>query len=353
MKSKKTFRKNLITYAMVIAAFIICQLAVEGTIDGFKMSRSLKGQLVPICVYIVMAVSLNLTVGISGELSLGHAGFMSVGAFSGIVMSSWLVSAFQFENETIRLIIAMVTGGVFAGIAGVLIGIPVLRLRGDYLAIVTLAFGEIIRNVMNCLYFSLDGAKLYIGFNNPSLPGKLLVNGPAGATGVDKISTFVMGFALIIFTLIVVLNLINSRSGRAIMAIRDNRIAAESVGLSVTKYKMMAFVISAALAGMAGALYSLNYSTVAASKFKFDTSILVLVFVVLGGIGNIRGSVIAATLLTVLPEVLRAFSDYRMLVYAVVLIAVMLATNSPFLAAKLEAVKALITRKDKKEGNLA
>ena len=339
MKSKKTFRKNLITYAMVIVAFIICQLAVEGTIDGFKMSRSLKGQLVPICVYIVMAVSLNLTVGISGELSLGHAGFMSVGAFSGIVMSSWLVSAFQFENETIRLIIAMVTGGVFAGIAGVLIGIPVLRLRGDYLAIVTLAFGEIIRNVMNCLYFSLDGAKLHIGFNNPSLPGKLLVNGPAGATGVDKISTFVMGFALIIFTLIVVLNLINSRSGRAIMAIRDNRIAAESMGINVTKYKMMAFVTSAVLAGMAGALYGLNYSTVTAAKFRFDTSILVLVFVVLGGIGNIRGSIIAATVLTILPEVLRAFSDYRMLVYAIVLIVVMLATNSPLLMNLVERIR--------------
>ena len=338
-KSKKIFINNLITYGIVILAFIICQLAVEGTIDGFKMSRSLKGQLVPICVYIVMAVSLNLTVGISGELSLGHAGFMSVGAFSGIVMSSWLVSAFQFENELLRLLIAMVTGGVMAGIAGVLIGIPVLRLRGDYLAIVTLAFGEIIRNVLNCLYFSLDGAKLYIGFNNPNLPGKVFVNGPAGATGVDKISTFVMGFVLILFTLFVILNLINSRSGRAIMAIRDNRIAAESMGINVTKYKMMAFVTSAVLAGMAGALYGLNYSTVTAAKFRFDTSILVLVFVVLGGIGNIRGSIIAATVLTILPEVLRAFSDYRMLVYAIVLILVMLATNSPLLMNLVERIR--------------
>ncbi|MBQ7866307.1 MAG: branched-chain amino acid ABC transporter permease [Clostridia bacterium] len=332
---KKTTKQDFITYAGVILAFVI--LSIMG--DAGMLSRSLKGQLVPICCYIVMAVSLNLTVGILGELSLGHAGFMSVGAFSGIVMSSWLVNAFQFENETLRLIIAMVTGGLFAGIAGVLIGIPVLRLRGDYLAIVTLAFGEIIRNVMNCLYFSLDGAKLYIGFSNPNLPGKLLVNGPAGATGVDKISTFVMGFALILFTLFVVLNLINSRSGRAIMAIRDNRIAAESMGINVTKYKMMAFVTSAVLAGMAGALYGLNYSTVTAAKFRFDTSILVLVFVVLGGIGNIRGSIIAATVLTILPEVLRAFSDYRMLVYAIVLIVVMLATNSPLLMNLVERIR--------------
>ena len=142
-----------------------------------------------------------------------------------------------------------------------------------------------------------------------------------------------MGFALVLFTLFVVLNLINSRSGRAIMACRDSRIAAESVGINVTKYRMMAFVTSAFLAGMAGTLYGLNMSSVQASRFNFDTSILVLVFVVLGGIGNIWGSIIAATLLTVLPELLREFSDYRMLVYAVVLILVMLVTNSPMMRA--------------------
>ena len=333
-KLSKTTVRNLFTYLLVIAAFVICQSMV----NAGAMSRSLRGQLVPICVYVVMAVSLNLTVGISGELSLGHAGFMSVGAFSGIVASTWLLGAFSMENEVVRLILAMVFGGVFAGIAGVIIGVPVLRLRGDYLAIVTLAFGEIIRNVLNCLYISIDAGRVYISFNSPNIPGEMLVNGPAGATGVDKIATFGMGFALILFTLVVVLNLINSRSGRAIMAVRDNRIAAESVGINVTKYRMMAFVTSAVLAGMAGALYGLNYSSVQASKFDFNTSILVLVFVVLGGIGNICGSVIAATLLTILPELLRAFSDYRMLVYAIVLILVMLATNSPVARAFFERV---------------
>ena len=213
-----------------------------------------------------------------------------------------------------------------------------LRLRGDYLAIVTLAFGEIIRNVLNCLYVALDGGKLLVTFNTPitqSLESiqagnrfMMVINGPQGGTVAAKLSNFTIGFALVMFTLIVVLNLINSRSGRAIMAIRDNRIAAESVGVGATRYKMMAFVISAALAGMAGALYAMNYSSVVASKFKFDTSILVLVFVVLGGIGNICGSVIAATLLTVLPELLRAFNDYRMLIYAVVLILVMIGGNN-------------------------
>ena len=324
-KPGKNLVNNLITYAIVVAAYIVCQILIgNGT-----MTRSLRGQLVPICVYIVMAVSLNLTVGISGELSLGHAGFMSVGAFAGIVASGWLLSATGMENETLRLIVSMVVGGVFAGIAGVIIGIPVLRLHGDYLAIVTLAFGEIIRNVLNCVYISVDAGRVYFAFNSPQLPGKLVLNGPAGATGVSRISTFVIGFVLILFTLFVVLNLINSRSGRAIMACRDSRIAAESVGINVTKYRMMAFVTSAVLAGMAGALYGLNYSTVTAAKFDFNTSILVLVFVVLGGIGNIWGSIIAAALLTVLPELLRGFSDYRMLVYAVVLILVMLVSNSP------------------------
>ena len=183
-----------------------------------------------------------------------------------------------------------------------------------------------------------ESMKLQADGSIVNVAGKLLVNGPAGATGVNKMATFGMGFALTLFTLFVVLNLIDSRSGRAIMAIRDNRIAAEAMGLNVTKYKMMAFVTSAVLAGMAGALYGLNFSTVAASKFKFDTSILVLVFVVLGGIGNIRGSIISATLLTILPELLRAFANYRMLIYAIVLILVMLATNNPTLRGMVERI---------------
>ena len=331
-KSRKAFLNNAITYGIVIIAFLLCELAQSGTVSGFTMTRSLKGQLVPICVYVVMAVSLNLVVGFSGELSLGHAGFMSVGAFSGIIASQWLASAFpDAASDLLRIIAALVTGGVMAGVVGALIGIPVLRLRGDYLAIVTLAFGEIIRNIINCLYFSAEGAALHFGFNNPSLPGKLIVNGPMGATGVNRLATFEVGVVLVLFTLFVVMNLVGSRSGRAIMAARDNRIAAEAMGINVTKYKMIAFVTSAALAGMAGALYGLNFATTQAVKFKFDTSILVLVFVVLGGIGSIRGSIIAATLLTILPEVLREFGDYRMLVYAVVLIVVMIATNSPLL----------------------
>jgi len=160
--------------------------------------------------------------------------------------------------------------------------------------------------------------------------GKAILKGPMGVTTNVKLSTFTAGFILVLIAITVVLNLVNSRSGRAIMALRDNRIAAESVGIGATKFKLTAFVTSAVLAGAAGALYAMNYSSLAAKKFDFNTSILILVFVVLGGLGNIRGSIIAAALLYVLPELLRDFYDYRMLIYAIVLILVMLATNSPF-----------------------
>ncbi len=332
---KRRLIYNIVTFGIVILAFILC------TVFYKSMSRSLRGMLIPVCCWIVMAVSLNLVVGVSGELSLGHAGFMSIGAFTGIVVSGWLLNAFQMENETLRLILALAAGGILAGIAGVLIGIPVLRLRGDYLAIVTLAFGEIIRNVLNCVYVSVDGKGLAFGFIQPDLPGTLLLNGPNGAVSVDKIATFTAGFVLILIALIVVLNLVNSRTGRAIMATRDNRIAAESVGINVTKYKMIAFVTSAVLAGFAGALFGLNYSTLVPGKFKFDQSINVLVFVVLGGIGNTLGSVISATVLTILPEMLREFSTYRMLIYAVLLIVMMLVTNTPASRAFLINLKAV------------
>ena len=331
---KKKLIYNATTYGLVIIAFIVCY--VLGRTNN--LSYSFKGQLIPICCWIVMAVSLNLVVGISGELSLGHAGFMGIGAFTGIIFSGWMQHAFNVQDTTIRLIVAIIAGAVFAGITGTLIGIPVLRLKGDYLAIVTLAFSEIIRSLINCLYVSVDGKWLVFGFLDSKLPGTLLLNGPNGAVSVDIIATFTAGFILIMITLFIVLNLTNSRSGRAIQAIRDSRIAAESVGINVTKYRMMAFVTSAMLAGAAGALYGLNFNSLAPSKFQFTQSINVLVFVVLGGIGNILGSIISATALTILPETLRGFGQYRMLIYAVVLILVMLATNNPLLRSLINRV---------------
>lgn len=325
--SRKT-KENLLGFGLLIAVYAIVQSMV---LSG-NITSSLKGQLVPICVYIVMAVSLNLTVGVLGELSLGHAGFMSVGAFSGVVAAFSLKDAIAYEP--VLLAVSIVIGGVFAAIAGVLIGVPVLRLKGDYLAIVTLAFGEIIKNIANVMYIGHDADGLHLSMLEQKFElaegGKMVINGPMGVSGNARIATFTTGFVLIVITLLLILNLINSRAGRAIMAVRDNRIAAESIGVSVTRYKLLAFVISAAFAGMAGTLFAMNYSTVSASKFDFNTSILVLVFVVLGGLGNIWGSIVAAAALTVLPELLRAVNDYRMLIYAVVLIAMMLFNNSGF-----------------------
>lgn len=337
--------QRYLPYVIVIVAYLVCQYKISaGT-----MPRTTKSLLIPVCVYIVMAVSLNLTVGISGELSLGHAGFMSIGAFTGIVIAAYVREAFGC-SEPMQQLISIAAGGVMAGVAGFLIGIPVLRLQGDYLAIVTLAFGEIIRNVLNCIYISLDGSSLRFSFNQPNLPGKLLFRGPTGATGVSRIATFTGGFILVMFTLFVVLNLVHSRSGRAIMAVRDNRIAAEACGLDVTKYRMMAFVTSAALAGMGGALFGQNYSTLTPANFSFNASILILVYVVLGGIGNITGSIIAATVLYVLPEELRAFADYRMLAYAVVLIAVMLLTNNQTTKNFLSSFRERARGNDEKKG---
>ena len=325
--NNKTTRTNLVTYLVVVIAFIVMQLANSAGMLG----SSMKGFLVPICVYISLAVSLNLLVGICGELSLGHAGFMGIGAFSGILIAALLKNT--IPNDFLRLLCAMLGGGVFAGVVGFVIGVPVLRLRGDYLAIVTLAFGEIMKNIIGNLYAGTDAEGFHIAISTSKMPlgegGKYIINGPLGATGIQKLATFSMGFLLVLFTLFVVLNLINSKEGRAIKAVRDNRIAAESVGINVTAFRMKAFVVSAFLAGMTGALFGLNYSSVTATKFNFNTSINILVFVVLGGMGNILGSVISATVLYILPEAMRSLQDYRMILYAIVLIVVMLCTWSP------------------------
>ncbi len=337
-------RSSCINYGIVILFYIIFQTMIS---TG-SISSSLKGQLIPICVYVIMAVSLNLVVGISGELSLGHAGFMSVGAFSGVVVSTALMGS--ISSGGVRLALAIAVAAVVAAIFGFLIGIPVLRLRGDYLAIVTLAFGEIIKNVLNCLYVGVDSKGLHFGFFESTnlvmeSTGTTILKGAMGATTITKVSTFAGAVILVLLVLFITQNLINSRTGRAIMAIRDNRIAAEACGLNVTKYKLLAFVTASAMAGAAGALYALNYSTVVPKNFDFNKSILILVFVVLGGIGNLRGSIIAAALLTVLPELLRSVADYRMLVYAIVLILVMIATNNAQAQALVRRFTSIFSRK--------
>lgn len=329
-KMKKTTKSNMITFGMVILAYAVIQAMV---MTG-NISSLFKGLLVPVCTYVILAISLNLVVGILGELSLGHAGFMCVGAFASAFFSKCMQGV--IASDGLRFFLALLIGAAAAGIFGILIGIPVLRLKGDYLAIVTLAFGEIIKNVINVMFIGKDANGFHFSTKdvislNMEPDGVVLVNGPQGITGTPKDSTFTIGVILILITLIIIINLVNSRSGRAIMAIRDNRIAAESIGINITKYKLMAFSISAAMAGCAGVLYAHNLSSLTATpkNFGYNMSIMILVFVVLGGIGNIRGSIIAAVILTLLPELLRGLSDYRMLIYAIVLIVMMLFNWAP------------------------
>ena len=263
---------------------------VMGTVSlvGGRFDNSLLFLMEKIAISIILAVSLSLVVGFLGELSLGHAGFMCVGAYLGGKVATMLTPV--LGDGILSFLVALVVGCAAAAACGVIIGIPALRLRGDYLAIVTLAFGEIIRNILQVLYIGKDANGVHFAMSEAALDmaegGKMIVRGPMGVVGIQKISTLTMGFILVMITLVVVLNLIRSRQGRAIMAMRDNRIAAESIGISIAKYKIMAFVTSAVLAGASGALYAMNFSSILPKKFDFNTSILILVFVVLGGMGN-------------------------------------------------------------------
>ena len=348
----RDFTQKCVTFLVVTVAFAIMYFQLQAGM----LSRFMSGQLVRICVYICLTVSLNLLVGVCGELSLGHASFMGVGVYAGVIAASLFKGL--LPDPTIRLIVSLLCGGVAAGAVGFLVGIPALRLRGDYLAIVTLAFGEILRNILQNLYVgNADGVVRFAFSDQPPQWKANIVNGAVGTRIPmdNKIATFLMSFILVLFTLFVVFNIINSKEGRAIKAVRDNRIAAESVGINVTAFRMKAFVISAALAGMAGAMYGLDMTNVSPTKLGYNESINILVFVVLGGLGNILGSVISATLLYILPEFMKkmalegngamagaaAFLEkYRMLLYAAILIILMICTWSPMVKSKISAFTA-------------
>ncbi len=327
---KLTANKNFTTFAIVVGAYAVMEILMAAGL----VTSHIKGLLVPLCVYAILAVSLNLTVGILGQLSLGHAGFMCVGAFASAFFSK--ITENVITLGWLRFLLAIVIGFVCAGIVGFLVGLPVLRLKGDYLAIVTLAFGEIIKNIINVMYVGIDSKGLHFSMKdslslNMEESGKIIINGAQGITGTPKDSNFTIGVILLLVTLAIVLNLMHSRDGRAVMSIRDNEIAAESVGINITRYKLSAFAISAAFAGLGGVLYAHNLNTLMATpkSFGYNMSIMILVFVVLGGIGSMKGSVIAAVLLTLIPELLRGLSNYRMLIYSLVLIIMMILNWAP------------------------
>ncbi len=313
------FAKNYLNYTVIFAVMLVFMILSFAT--PMKSSTVLLFQKITVAV--ILAVSLNFVVGFLGELSLGHAGFMSIGAFLGGKLSMVLINAFDLKSSNILvLIIALATGALCAAICGVVVGFAALRLRGDYLAIVTLAFGEIVRVIFtNSSSESFGGA---LGLKSPSFSKK------------EMYILVIIGFALILFTLFVIQNILKSKTGRAITAIRDNEIAARAMGIDVTKHKLMVFVISAAFAGMAGVLFSYANTPVKADTFDYNYSIEILIMVVLGGMGSINGSIISATLITVLNEKLTVYMTgdnaiYKDLFYAVILILVIIYNNAPAL----------------------
>ncbi|MBQ8836143.1 MAG: branched-chain amino acid ABC transporter permease [Clostridia bacterium] len=358
-----TAKDRYTTYGLVVLIAVAVQLFVSYG----NASNSFKGLLVPTCVYVLAALSLNLVVGVSGELSLGQAGFMCIGAYVGATFS--VITAESIASDAVRFTIAILLGGIVAGVFGFLIGIPVLRLRGDYLAIVTLAFGEIIKSVCGNLYLSADKNGLFVALDVKAKSAHAFdaatkvdyVNGALGINGIPRTSNirvnewaFVICMAVILIAVIVMLNFIDSKQGRAVMAARDNRIAAEAMGVNVTRSKMTAFVMSAFFAGVAGVLYAHNYNVLDTSNFDYNQSILILVFVVLGGMTKMRSVMISTIILYVLPEALRGLNKWRMLIYAIVLIAMMLINNSVAIKKLVEKIQAKFAKgAENKEGGAA
>ncbi len=311
---KKLDLRHYMNYA-VIGIFTLVFAIIS--LSGARLDSSLLFLLEKIAISVILAVSLSVVVGFLGELSLGHAGFMCVGAYMGGKLSVLLEGV--LGNSVPNLLISLLAGGAVAAVCGVIIGMPALRLRGDYLAIVTLAFGEIVRS-------------LFLNSSDESFGGTLGLNTPR----FDKKFLFIFAFLMVLLTLLIVQNFIRSKHGRAVTAIRDNEIAARACGINVTKYKLLAFIISAFFAGIAGVLYSFSNYTVQSATFGYNYSIKILVMVVLGGMGNINGAIVSAALITFLDTKLATIltgdlAVLQNLIYALILIVIVIYNNAPAL----------------------
>lgn len=300
---KEQYRRIPMPARYAINTALLVALLVGGNLvmSSGLTSRAQNSVILQVGIYVILAVSLNIATGYLGQLPLGHAGFMAVGAYAGAIF--WKGAAAGLP-ESVSLVLGLVVAGLVAAVFGVIIGIPALRLKGDYLAIITLGFGEIIRV---CI------------INLPDLTG-----GTPGLMGIPKYSTFTVVYIAVILTCVLIHMMMKSRHGRAILSIRENEIAAEACGIHVTYYKVMAFAVSAFFAGIAGALYAGFQGLLVPGSFNFMASINILVMVVLGGMGSMIGAIIAAAVLTALPLALQAFNTYRMVIYSVLLIATMI-----------------------------
>ena len=286
---KKELKNTIIFLALGVILFVI----LSSLINTGILNRYYARILTLICINIILAVSLNLIIGFTGQLTLGHAGFMSIGAYS--------ASMFTIQMHT-PFAISLLLGGMFAGAVGFLIGLPTLRLKGDYLAITTLGFGEIIRVVIT----NIDQ-----------------LGGGRGLSGIPPKTTFAWVFFIMVFTMLLIYNVVRSSQGRAMMSVREDEIAAEAMGINTTKYKIMAFVIGSFLAGIAGGLFAHYIMYIKPEQFNFLKSVDIVTYVVMGGMGSLTGSALSTGILTILPEGLRFLSDYRMVIYPIALIIIM------------------------------
>lgn len=295
----------MISYVVNLAVVVILYFLISVLIRQGVLNSYYSDLITMVCINVILAVSLNLVTGLLGQLVLGHAGFMLVGAYAAALFTLHvgLPLAVAFP-------IGLLIGGLVAALSGVIIGIPALRLKGDYLAIITLGFGEIIRVIANNLTIT-NGAKGLYGIQSLN-------------SRHDLTAMFTYVFFIAVVVIFISFTFGTSRHGRAVIAIREDEIAAEASGINTTYYKLLAFILAAFIAGVAGGLYAHQIGIIDPSKYDFNRSVEILVMVVLGGMGSITGSIISATVLTLLPEALRGFANYRMLLYSVVLICVML-----------------------------
>lgn len=310
--SSKVFNYSFVSFFLVVFGIIFLANGKSSRMPIFTPNM-----LSQIAYTMILVLSLNLVVGFLGELSLGHAGFMYIGAYTAGLFSYY--TAQIITSDLLRLILAMLVGGVIAAMFGVLVGLPALRLRGDYLAIVTLAFGEIVRGVLK----------------NIKIEG--VINTPADGFMIPRYkSLFIVAFVVVLITLFCIQNLVNSKHGRAIKSVRDNEIAARSMGINITFYKLAVFTFAAFFAGVAGALYS-NYALVGPDTFDYNYSIEILVMVVLGGMGSLSGSLISSLIIVFINVKLQSYltgtlAGAKYLVYAIILIVMMIVSSSPKLA---------------------
>jgi branched-chain amino acid transport system permease protein len=289
-------KPKILLFAALVTCLLVSQLADQ-------MNPYYYTIIIYIGVNIILASSLNLINGYAGQFSLGHAGFMAIGGYT----SAYLTLIFKVEPGTLSgnllFLVALLVAGMVAAVFGILVGIPSLRLKGDYLAIVTLGFGEIIRVIIQSMEF-LGGAR--------------------GFTGIPKMTNFAWVFCLGAILIFMITNLVRSTYGKGFLAVADDEISAEAMGINSTYYKVVAFVTGAFFAGMAGGLYAHFVTYINPSQFGFVKSIELVVMVILGGMGNTVGVMVAAALLTILPEALRPIAQYRMVIYSLTLVVIMI-----------------------------